>query len=398
MEEAPHEWVEAAAGPMCTRCKLIRGNGRAVETAGKVCPVMACKRGGLPWPEGETSLAKEMGKLHGFRRWCETPLIEVRAARAAAEGANPAAASAEGAGPPVEALLRPMRLHLACRLGRRWLCLNCFRVEDGGVAAFRRARCAGSAPIADAHRALFNAVVRYGPRAGLTGAAQVRLSELWAAAGCQVSVFTSIQPPERPAEPLRLSVIGRALLCGQVGAVRNPKRGPGEADSHPSGLPSLGTAEREFGVDGVKRRRSCFSLEAPRPDGQGLFGELAVDREGSPGVLQGSLRSSVVGLALLRGQVDHLSCREDGPGEADGHPEALSRLAAAAGAEGRRLLKRRRSGNGPGGEQACSQGAMDALVACSDVGVAAAVAAWPQRFAAQGGASGGSSSGPSGHC
>ena len=55
MEEAPHEWVEAAAGPTCSRCKLVRGNGRGVETAGKVCPVMACIRGGLPWPEGETS-------------------------------------------------------------------------------------------------------------------------------------------------------------------------------------------------------------------------------------------------------------------------------------------------------------------------------------------------------
>ena len=36
MEEAPHEWVEAAAGPTCSRCKLVRGNSRAVETAGKV--------------------------------------------------------------------------------------------------------------------------------------------------------------------------------------------------------------------------------------------------------------------------------------------------------------------------------------------------------------------------
>ena len=101
------------------RCKLVRGNGRAVETAGKVCPVMACKKAGDPWPEGEASLAKELGKLHGFRRWCETPLIEVRTARAAAEGAIPAAASAAGSGPPRKPFSgRWLRLHLACKLGR----------------------------------------------------------------------------------------------------------------------------------------------------------------------------------------------------------------------------------------------------------------------------------------
>ena len=333
MEETPHEWVEAAAGPTCSRCKLVRGNGRAVETAGKVCPVMACKRGGLPWPEGEASLAREMGKLHGFRRWCETPLVEVRAVPAAAEGSIPADASAEVIGPPAGALLRPMRLHLACKLGRRWLCLNCFGVEVGGVAAFRRARCAGSAPIADAHRALLNAVVRYGPRAGLTGAAQARLSVLWAAAGCQVSVFAPAQPPERPAESLRLSVIGRALMCGQEGAVRNPKRGPGEAISHPVGLPFLGITEGDFPRDGVKRRRSALSLEAPWPSGQAPCEETVLDRvEGGAG-LQGPLRSSGVGLALLRGQGVSFCRRGDGPGAAAGHPEALSRLAAAAGAE-----------------------------------------------------------------
>jgi hypothetical protein len=72
LEEAPHAWVDAAAGPTCSRCNLVRGNGRSVESAGKVCPVMACRRMGLPWPEGEASLASELGKLHGFRRWCET--------------------------------------------------------------------------------------------------------------------------------------------------------------------------------------------------------------------------------------------------------------------------------------------------------------------------------------
>ena len=397
MEEAPHVWVDAAAGPTCSRCKLVRGNGRSVETAGKVCPVMACKRMGLPWPEGEASLAKEMGKLHGFRRWCETPLIEVRTARPAAEGSNPSAASTSGSGPPAEALFRPVRLHLACKLGRRWLCLNCCGVEEGGVAAFRRARCAGIAPIAEAHRALFNAVVRYGPSAGLTGAAQVRPSALWAAAGCQASVFTLALPPERPVEPLRTSVIGRALLCGLGGSVRNPKRGPGEAGSHPLGLSRLGTAMGDEVAGTLKRRRSCVSSEASQPDSQCGLGVLAACREVGPGP-PGPLLSSAVGRALLRGHAGLLSSQEEGPGGAACHSEAPSRLVSAAGAEGRRLLKRRRSGNGPVGSQSCSQGALDALAACSGVEVASAIAAWPQRSAAQGGAGGGSSSGPSGHC
>ena len=78
---SPWKKLPSAAGPTCSRCNLVRGNGRSVESAGKVCPVMACKRLVLLWPEGEASLASELGKLHGFRRWCETSLIEMREAR-----------------------------------------------------------------------------------------------------------------------------------------------------------------------------------------------------------------------------------------------------------------------------------------------------------------------------
>ena len=278
------------------------------------------------------------------------------------------------------------------------MCLNCFGVEEGGVAAFRRARCAGIAPIAEAHRALFNAVVRYGPSAGLTGAAQVRLSALWAAAVCQASVFTLARPPERPAEPLRMSVIGRALLCGQGGAVRNPQRGPGEAGSHPLGLSLLGTAMGDEVEGTPKRRRSCVSFEASQPDSQCFSGVLAACREEGPAVSPGPLLSSAVGRALLRGHAGSVSKPFEGPKEAGSHPVAPSRLMLAAGAEDRRLLKRRRSGEGSLDSQPCSQGALDALAACRGVEVASAVTAWPLRFAAQGGAGGGCSSGPSGHC
>ena len=265
----------------------------------------------MHWPEGEASLARELGKLHGFRRWCETPLVELRAAHTARESDPSLVPGPGGGSPSVGGLFRPVRLHLACKLGRRWLCLNCFGVEVGGVEAFRRARCEGVAPVAEAPRALLTAVVRYGPSAGLTGASQVRLSALWAVAGCHAAVFTLALPPERPQVPLLSTVIGQALSRGHQGS---------------------------------------------------------------------------------------LGCLKRGPGESLSHPEGPSRLVAAAGADNRRLLKRRRSGLGSEGSQPCSQGALDALVACRSVAVASAVTAWPPRPAAQGGSGGGSSSGPSGHC
>ena len=121
----------------------------------------------------EASLARELGKLHGFRRWCEASLVEVRAARPRQDEGAPSAPAPGGGGLSAEqgVLLRPARLHLACRLGRRWLCLNSFCMESGGVEAFRRARCDGAAQIAEAPKAVLTAAVRYGPGAGLAGAA-----------------------------------------------------------------------------------------------------------------------------------------------------------------------------------------------------------------------------------
>ncbi len=209
------------------------------------------------------------------------------------------------------ALLQAFRPHLACKLGRRWLCLNCFGVECGCVEAFRRARREGAAPVAIAPRALLTAVVRYGPIAGLTAAAQTRLSALWAGAGCHARVLTMALPTDQPPVPLFSTAIGQALARGH---------------------------QRSLGVLG------------------------------------------------------------SGPGEALSHPEALSRLAEAADAEDRRLLKRRRCGLGSGDSQPSSQGALDALAACSSGAVATAVTASPPRPAAQGNSGGGSSSGPSGPC
>ena len=204
------------------------------------------------------------------------------------------------------------------------------------------------------------------------GAAQTTLSELWAAAGCQLSVFASAQPPERPTEPLRLSVIGRALLGGQGGVVGNPTKRPGEAGKHPFVPPLWGLAEGEGAGDGTKRRRICVSREVPRPAGQGPFEVCAAASVGSLVAAQGLMRSSALGRALLRAQGDRTSAIEHGPGVEAGHPGAFSRVTAAvsdvseqrsllgeaAGAEDRLVLKRRRLVGNPGLEQPCSQGAL----------------------------------------
>ena len=158
-----------------SRCKLVRDNGRGVATAGKDCPVMACQRNGDPWPQGEASYASELGKVHGFRRWCEVPLVELREGGPPAERAPVPGGGEVSEGAFGQRLLEPVRLHLACKLGRKWVCLNCFAVECGGVATFRRARCAGRTGTAEASRAMLNAVVRYGPSAGLLGAGKSRM-------------------------------------------------------------------------------------------------------------------------------------------------------------------------------------------------------------------------------
>ena len=251
------------------------------------------------------------------------------------------------------------------------------------MAAFRRARCAGRAPVAEAHRVLLNAVVRYGPKAGLMGAAQTRLSELWAAAGCQVSVFASARPPERPAEALRLSVIGRALLGEPGGDVRNPQRRPREVGNHPVGPPFVGLSGENNNEDSIKRRRVGGSSEDPRPSGQGPVDAGAAGSAEGQLVAQVPLRSSALGRALLR---------------SSGIPERRSLLGEADNAEGRLLLKRRKVVRTLGLELPCSQGALDALAACRGVEVASAIAAWPSGPRDQVGGGGSSSSGPSGSC
>ena len=61
---------------------------------------------------------------------------------------------------------------------------------------------------------VLTAAVRYGPGAGLAGAAQARLAALWAGAGVPATVLTRAVQPKRPLVPLQATAIGRALAQG----------------------------------------------------------------------------------------------------------------------------------------------------------------------------------------
>jgi hypothetical protein len=407
LQETAHEWVVREEGPTCRRCKLVRNNGRGVETAGKVCPVMACFKNGDPWPQGEASYASELGRVYGFRRWCEIPLVELRQDAPADELAAPAGMGVGGEEGHAPRHLAPARLHLACKLGRKWVCLNCFAVEHGGVAAFKRARCAGRTAAGVASRTLLNAVVRYGPAAGLIGAGQARLAELWATTGCQLSLLRPAASQGPGTAVVRLSAIGRALMGTMTARDGEAARRPREAASQPL---SMGVRGEALGMeqDACAKRRRCGSESAT--DGPGLGG-LPLLSACSSGEARasagGTLRASALGQALLHG----VRGTGRGLGTGDGEPgsswdlavpgdlaprsEAVqpTRLREAASAEERAELKRRRRWVAPGLEQPCSRGACDAMAACREVRVAAAVAAWPAGPSGQVGSEGSSSVG-----
>ena len=238
-------------------------------------------------------------------------MVEMRPVQPWQSGGPPPHQPPGGGGVPLDqgGPLRPFRLHLACRLGRRWLCLNCFQMESGGVEAFRRARCEGAAPIADVPKAVLATIVRYGPGAGLAGAARARVDALWADSGVPAAV---LHGPVQPAAPVRMqeTAIGKALARGH---------------------------------------RHGKDTELAGPEGRPV--------------------------------------QPDSPGP----------LAAAAGAEDRRVLKRRRTGLAAGDALASSSGAAEALVVCRVGLVSSAVAAWPPWSGLSGTFGGGGSRGPVGH-
>ncbi len=126
-------------------------------------------------------------------------------------------------------------------------------------------------PPLGAGRTLLNAVVRYGPRAGLLGAAQGRLAELWAAAGCQLNVFAPAPSPEPDAKALKLSAIGLALVGVQQTPGGLAVRRTREAFSHPLGAGLGGEAGTLDEEACVKRRRHEGNPGDTGPGNQGLL-------------------------------------------------------------------------------------------------------------------------------
>ena len=96
-----HDWSAAGGLSRCTRCGLQCGNGRQLVASEQMCPVPACRRDGAAWPAGEASLRQDIGKLLGFRRWCEAANHVVKVALEPEHPLQPAfgAAGAPGARP-----------------------------------------------------------------------------------------------------------------------------------------------------------------------------------------------------------------------------------------------------------------------------------------------------------
>jgi hypothetical protein len=259
---------------------------------------------------------------------------------------------------------------------------------------------------------MLNAVVRYGPRAGLMGAAQGRLEELWAAAGCRLSAFAPAPAPEPEAQALRLSAVGLALMGAQQSPGGLAVRRTREEFSNPLGVGLGGKAGTMVEEACVKRRRQEGNPGATAPYSQGLLQDSTGAKEKDCAGSRGNLRSSALGQALLFGvrgkgrlagaeSLALAGCRSQGaPGTlvSSSMSGQLSRLGEAVNAEDRRELKRGRLCGDPGQVQPCSPGALDAIAACRDVEVASAVAAWPRGPRDQAGSRGSSSSGPAGPC
>ncbi len=188
MERAKHEWSDSAE-PRCGRCGLICTNGRLCTAREQFCPVPRCTLAGQPWPEGEASMRREIGRLQGFRKWCEfvqDPGEPV--------GVWPVPGGQLGQPPgqecplppqaeplrqePSMALLAPVRFHLSTKLGRYWFCLHCFEKPGASLVTFQKARCAGVRPAHEVPLALKRLAVLWGPWATFGSGASARLGEL----------------------------------------------------------------------------------------------------------------------------------------------------------------------------------------------------------------------------
>ena len=100
-EPACHDLQDHGSGLRCTRCLLQVSQQHAGQVSRSKCPVPVLTRGGQHWPQGEAGVLAVLGRIRGYRRWCEHRagggMVEADAADGEAGGAElPAADSPAG--------------------------------------------------------------------------------------------------------------------------------------------------------------------------------------------------------------------------------------------------------------------------------------------------------------
>jgi hypothetical protein len=70
-EPAAHDLQEYEGGVRCSRCWLRTSARHEGQASRSQCPVPRVIAGELPWPEGEAGIRDQLGRIRGYRRWCE---------------------------------------------------------------------------------------------------------------------------------------------------------------------------------------------------------------------------------------------------------------------------------------------------------------------------------------
>ena len=100
-EPAVHDLQEQAGAFRCSRCGLQTTAQHAGQAGRSSCPVPRLQRDGQAWPEGEAGLRSLLGRIRGYRKWCEAPVSPVAAAAAEADNQDPSAEAALVAAVPL---------------------------------------------------------------------------------------------------------------------------------------------------------------------------------------------------------------------------------------------------------------------------------------------------------
>ena len=74
-EAATHDLQEFEGVLRCSRCGLQTTAQHGGQVSRSRCPVPKLLQAGRAWPEGEAGLRSLLGRIRGYRRWCETPAL-----------------------------------------------------------------------------------------------------------------------------------------------------------------------------------------------------------------------------------------------------------------------------------------------------------------------------------